>query len=153
MVTIRPPHDDNDALYDLRCALDTETTFMLAEPGERLGSRRRLSFQRVADADGMLVGVIDVHVLPWRRVEGRGHVVLGVRASHHRQGIGRALLQAAIDEARRRTMVRLELTTMVHNHAAIALYQSCGFEREGLRRASVVIDGTPVDEIYMGLVL
>ncbi|WP_158628283.1 GNAT family N-acetyltransferase [Actinomadura harenae] len=126
---------------------------MLAEPGERTLEPRQLSYQLVAEDEGLLVGVIDVLVRPWRRVEGRGHVILGVRASHHRRGIGRALLNAAIAEARRRSMHRLELTTMAHNDAAIALYRSCGFEHEGLRRASLVIDGRPIDEIYMGLLL
>ncbi|WP_084337500.1 GNAT family N-acetyltransferase [Actinomadura oligospora] len=94
-----------------------------------------------------------VQVLPWRRVQGRGHVVLGVRASHHRRGIGRALLHPAIDEARRRSIHRLELTTWVHNEAPIAPCRSWGFEREGLRHASLITDGQPIDEIYMGLVL
>ncbi|MFI6520964.1 GNAT family N-acetyltransferase [Spirillospora sp. NPDC050679] len=152
MVTIRWT-DDRDALLELRHALDRETKFMLAEPGERAEEPPRPSYRLVADDAGLLVGVVDVHVPRWRRVHGRGSLVLGVRASHHRRGVGRALLQAAIGEARHRRMHRLELTAMVHNKAAIALYRGCGFQIEGLRRASVVIDGRAVDEFYMGLVL
>lgn len=72
MVTIRPADNDTDALLELRCALDHETKFMLAEPGERQEELPRLSYRLVADDEGLLVGVIDVLMLPWRRVRGRG---------------------------------------------------------------------------------
>jgi len=41
----------------------------------------------------------------------------------------------------------------VHNIRAIALYENCGFEREGLKRHSLRIDGTYVDEYYMSKLL
>ncbi|WP_433145183.1 N-acetyltransferase family protein [Actinomadura nitritigenes] len=77
----------------------------------------------------------------------------GVRASHHGRGIGRGLLDAAIAEVRRRCMWRLELSTMTHNHVAWQLYAACGFEVEGLRRSSSRVDGEPVDEYYMAMLL
>jgi ribosomal protein S18 acetylase RimI-like enzyme len=48
-------------------------------------------------------------------------------------GIGRALLEAAMDAAREAGAVRIDLGTSVDDTAAIALYESCGFtnrERE-----------------------
>lgn len=133
--------------------LDTETTFMLAEPGERGNELPDQSYRFVADDGGQLVGVIDVFALRWRRARGRGAIVLGVRASAQGRGVGRGLLDAAIAEARRRQMWRLELSAMRHNQVAVRLYESCGFQVEGLRRSSVCVDGTFVDEVHMGLVL
>lgn len=48
------------------------------------------------------------------------------------EGIGRALLEAAMDAARDGGAVRIDLGTSVDDTAAIALYESCGFSnREG----------------------
>lgn len=83
----------------------------------------------------------------------RGYIVMGVLQSHIGRGHGRALLEAAIREAHRRNLRRLELTVQTRNTAALALYLSCGLKVEGLRRAAVRIDGADVDEYYMGLLL
>lgn len=154
MTTIRPPAEgEGDALAELRHALDAQTRFMLAEPGERGHELPDQSYRFVADDGGRLVGIIDVLALRWRRVRGRGAIVLGVRASAQRQGVGRGLLDAAIAEARRRRMWRLELSVMRHNSVALHLYEACGFEVEGVRRSSVCVEGEFVDEVYMGLIL
>uniref|UniRef100_UPI0020CE6181 GNAT family N-acetyltransferase n=1 Tax=Vibrio cholerae TaxID=666 RepID=UPI0020CE6181 len=41
---------------------------------------------------------------------------------------------------------RLELTVMQHNERAKRLYESCGFEVEGLKRHSLVVDGEYVND-------
>jgi hypothetical protein len=51
--------------------------------------------------------------------------------------------------ARANGLHRLELTVQVHNRRAIALYEKCGFEREGVKRHSLNIEGTFIDELYM----
>ncbi|HXV96431.1 MAG TPA: GNAT family N-acetyltransferase, partial [Gaiellaceae bacterium] len=43
------------------------------------------------------------------------------------QGMGRALLEAAMGEARTRGAARIDLNTSVEDLAAIALYESAGF--------------------------
>jgi ribosomal protein S18 acetylase RimI-like enzyme len=48
------------------------------------------------------------------------------------EGIGRALLEAAMAEAMRRGAARIDLNTSVDDVAAVSLYESCGFtNREG----------------------
>jgi ribosomal protein S18 acetylase RimI-like enzyme len=48
------------------------------------------------------------------------------------RGLGRALLEAAMDHARQRGAVRIDLNTSVEDVAARALYESAGFtNREG----------------------
>jgi RimJ/RimL family protein N-acetyltransferase len=44
---------------------------------------------------------------------------------------------------------RLELTVDVDNRRAIALYEKCGFEREGVKRRSRRIEGRYFDELSM----
>jgi ribosomal protein S18 acetylase RimI-like enzyme len=100
-----------------------------------------------------LAGYVEVTVLPFARARRTGYVVMGVRAAWAGQGIGKALLQAAAARARTQKLWRLELTVMTHNRRALVLYLGCGFEVEGLRRAAIDIDGTAVDEYYMGLLL
>lgn len=143
-VAIRLATDqDTDRLLDLQTALDHETTFMLMEPGERqrhtdLPGR---SYRVVAVDDERLVGHVSVTVQPYARTRHRGHIVMGIRASRTGQALGRLLLQNAISHARDHGLTRLELTVMIHNRAALALYTHCGFQVEGLRRGSVIIDG------------
>jgi RimJ/RimL family protein N-acetyltransferase len=156
---------DAAGLLDLQRALDRETRFMLLEPDERAddpadlrerlvrqASRADMSFTIVADKRRP-VGYVEVSVLPFRRCRRTGFLVMGVLASQGGRGLGRALLRAAADHARDRDMRRLELTVMRHNRRAFQLYLSAGFLVEGLRRAALEIDGTFVDEYYMGLLL
>jgi GNAT superfamily N-acetyltransferase len=56
---------------------------------------------------------------------------LFVRAEARGTGLGRAMVEAAIDRARARGCRRIELDTAEWNEPALALYRSCGF-RSGL---------------------
>ena len=47
--------------------------------------------------------------------------------------------------------MKLELHVFPWNEPAIALYESFGFEREGIRRGHYLRDGEPVDAILMAL--
>jgi ribosomal protein S18 acetylase RimI-like enzyme len=52
---------------------------------------------------------------------------LWVRPEHRGRGLGRALLEAAMDLARKHGATRIDLNTSVTDVAARALYESCGF--------------------------
>jgi ribosomal protein S18 acetylase RimI-like enzyme len=70
------------------------------------------------------------------------------------QGVGRALIQAALNEARTRLQVRRVLLGVnVTNAPAIALYEACGFERYAREAAYLVVDGVAHDEWQMVKVL
>jgi ribosomal protein S18 acetylase RimI-like enzyme len=47
-----------------------------------------------------------------------------------RSGLGRALVQAAIERARARECRRIELDTAESNEAALGLYRSAGFDND-----------------------
>src|SRR3954451_15206844 len=59
---------------------------------------------------------------------------LMVAADARRQGVGRALLEAAVEWARSAGIRKLELHVFPWNEPAIQLYERFGFEREGLRK-------------------
>ena len=68
-----------------------------------------------------------------------------------RQGIGEALLDEALSHARRVGVLQIVLTVTTSNLAACSLYRSRGFERFGLERDALFIDGTYFDEEHLAL--
>jgi RimJ/RimL family protein N-acetyltransferase len=75
---------------------------------------------------------------------------LMVARHHRRRGIGRALLEQAVEWARASGVEKLELHVFPHNEAAIRLYAAAGYRREGYRtRHYRRSDGSYVDAILM----
>jgi ribosomal protein S18 acetylase RimI-like enzyme len=74
---------------------------------------------------------------------------LGVAPSHRGEGLGRGLVVAAIEEARRRGARRLTLHVLGGNRGARDLYSSLGFVVEGVLRGEFLIDGRYVDDVLM----
>jgi putative acetyltransferase len=74
---------------------------------------------------------------------------LMVAKSHRRRGIGRALLERAVEWARSAGVTKLELHVFPYNEAAIRLYDSFGFRREGFRERHYRRNGELVDAVLM----
>jgi RimJ/RimL family protein N-acetyltransferase len=74
---------------------------------------------------------------------------LMVARDARRQGVGRALLQAAVEWARSASVRKLELHVFPWNDGAVALYEAFGFEREGFRKGHYHRAGEDVDAILM----
>lgn len=74
-----------------------------------------------------------------------------VDPAYRRQGIGRFLLQAVIDEAKNHGLSRVTLEVRKSNEPAQRLYQSVGFTIEGVRRGYYSDDGE--DALAMALAL
>ncbi|MCF1599201.1 GNAT family N-acetyltransferase [Streptomyces muensis] len=66
------------------------------------------------------------------------------------RGVGRALIRAAVEEARRRGARRLTLRVLGHNTPARKLYESEGFVVEGVLPEEFFLDGAYVDDVLMG---
>ena len=115
---------------------------------ERTGPRDHL----VAELDGLLVGYLrlgfptslasNAHV---RQIRG-----LAVAEEARGKGVGRALLRAAVEEARDQGARRISLHVLGHNTAARALYASEGFVVEGVQPEEFFLDGEYVDDVLMG---
>jgi RimJ/RimL family protein N-acetyltransferase len=74
---------------------------------------------------------------------------LMVSSESRRQGVGSALLEAAVEWARGAGIRKLELHVFPWNEPAIQLYEKFGFEREGLRKAHYSRGGDYVDAVLM----
>jgi ribosomal protein S18 acetylase RimI-like enzyme len=106
----------------------------------------------VAECDGRLVGFVRVvqpvpvpsgaHV---RQIQG-----LAVDPTERRRGLGRTLLDAALNEARRQGAHRITLRVLSVNTPARRLYESLGFVVEGVLPKEFLIDGVYVDDVLMG---
>jgi ribosomal-protein-alanine N-acetyltransferase len=59
---------------------------------------------------------------------------LAVSPERRRQGLGRRLLQAALRLAAKGGIVNILLEVRAGNAPAVSLYESCGFQRVGLRK-------------------
>lgn len=72
-----------------------------------------------------------------------------IHPEHRRRGLGRALLQEALERAGRLGLRRVNLSVNNDNLAAVRLYETVGFERYGLEPEAMSIDGQYFDFAYM----
>jgi putative acetyltransferase len=78
-------------------------------------------------------------------------MVVGQKVRH--KGIGLRLLVAAIERTKGLgKLCRIELIVTPWNEAAIHLYSSVGFEKEGLLRKAAKFRAEPHDMVLMSLV-
>jgi len=99
--------------------------------------------------DGTVVGRLSIGRDPHPASTHVADVGLMVAHDARRQGVGTALLRAAVDWARAAGIRKLELHVFPWNEAAIALYDAFGFEREGYRKGHYRRGGERVDAILM----
>ncbi len=162
--SVRRAHEHDAAgLLALRQLVFEETEFMLWEPAEfkdlEEDERRRITRLNstansacfVADDQGHIVGFLNATGGPVNRLRHSTTLALPVRRSHWRQGIGSGLLAEAVSWARTAGLIRVELTVHTTNQRALELYQRHGFEIEGTRRKSLLVNGRLVDEYLMSL--
>ena len=92
---------------------------------------KQTTFCWVAEVDGRLAGSLTL----WD-VVGEGEIAnVAVHPDFWRQGVGRALVQTALDKAAELGFPRVMLEVRASNEAAQTLYRSFGFEEDGRRRA------------------
>ena len=145
--------------------IDAETQFMMFEPDERPTTleeqrdeiRDILSRDNqtilVALKDDQLVGYIAGYGGRYKRNRQTVYIITGILQVFTSQGIGTRLFQELEQWAREKRIHRLELSVMVHNEAALSLYGKMGFEIEGRKKHSLLINNTHVDEYWMAKLL
>jgi RimJ/RimL family protein N-acetyltransferase len=160
-VIVRPARpSDADGLAELGQAVGSEPgSWLVTTNGWRDASdeRRYLRAIRrypnaavyVAEDDGVVVGRLSVARDQHPASRHVADLGLMVAASHRRRGVGTALLEAAVDWARRAGVRKLELHVFPWNKGAIALYDRFGFVREGYRRGHYRRGDEYVDAILM----
>jgi ribosomal protein S18 acetylase RimI-like enzyme len=105
----------------------------------------------VALDDGHVVGWADIRPSNAPAMRHCGTLGMGVLAAYRGQGLGRRLLDAVVSRAWNAGLERVELEVRLDNEPAIALYERTGFLREGLKVRGMLIDGSYVDMVQMGL--
>lgn len=152
-VTIRPVSvEDTEAIWRITQQEGVIET-ILALPSDRLEQRRealatlgRDEHWFVAEADGEVIGLAGLSV-GTGRLRHSGHIFLFVARGYHGRGVGTRLLETLLDVADRWLLLRrVELTVVADNERAWRLYERLGFEKEGLRKLSVISQGEIKDE-------
>ena len=87
------------------------------------------------------------------RVAHRASVSLTVARDYWGQGIGRGVMEALIAFARQTGLEVLQLEVRSDNTRAVALYEHLGFEKLGLYRNFMKVNGQGFDAWYMNLYL
>lgn len=140
IVAMRPDHLAAVMPYE-REMFGTEAWTESAYRSELADVRQR--YYVAAEIGGELVGWAGVMVLaPEAEI-----LTVGVVPTARRQGIGRALLAALIDEAVRRGATEIFLEVRVDNIGARAMYERDGFVEVGIRRG--YYDAGRVDAVVM----
>jgi ribosomal protein S18 acetylase RimI-like enzyme len=108
----------------------------------------------VAAFDGRrLVGNCDISrrtALDERHAGVLGIVVLD---GYRGRGLGRALMEMALAEARRVGVTLVELQVFANNYVAVALYERLGFKKVGTVPGKFIRRGQRIDEVKMYKVL
>jgi ribosomal protein S18 acetylase RimI-like enzyme len=149
---------DEEAL----AAIDRATWSSLTSPAPPPGRGWKFFDERTRPED-VVVALDDCEVVGYVRLqpasplESTSHVLqvngIAVDPARQRRGVGRALIDAAVIEARRRGARRLTLRVLGANEGARQLYQSAGFVVEGILREQFLLDGVYVDDVFMALEL
>jgi ribosomal protein S18 acetylase RimI-like enzyme len=156
-LSIRPAREeDGDALVEV----DRATWSTLTSPGPRPGpdaefwsARTRPENALVAEREGGVVGYVKIEHPTELAASDHVWAITGLAVDPHVQGggAGRALMEAVIDEARRRGGRRLTLRVFAANDRARRLYERLGFEVEGVLRGEFHVGGDYVDDVLMAL--
>ena len=103
----------------------------------------------VCEEDKELIGFVAGHRGVSRRQAHLIYIAMGVLQAWVGRGIGRSLLETLEEWAQSKGLQRLELMVNCNNGRAIRLYENFGFEREGVKRHALRIDGQYIDAFYM----
>jgi RimJ/RimL family protein N-acetyltransferase len=157
----RAVQEDGAKLIELRHQLFAETSNMLWEPEEfvqtaedeskriaRLNTRHN-SLVLIAEEGSTPIGVLTAIGGEVRRLRHSTTLALGVSKSHWGRGAATQLVVQALEWAKSSALRRVELTVHTTNLRAVNVYLKCGFQVEGLRRCSLLVNGEYVNEYLM----
>ena len=135
---------DARAVRDIMQRTHAETDYLLSYPDEQsvddeqearsLAETERSDneVELVAVVDGRIVGSAGVTAVGGRRkLAHRARFGISVLKDYWGMGIGRVVMEASIDCARRAGYTQLELDVVAGNVRAVSLYRRAGFEEYG----------------------
>ena len=155
---------DTECFFNMMCRLDEETDYMMYEPGERRErtkspDRLRSVIEAAESGGDFLLGAVkedgDIVGFLWaergtlKRISHTAYIVTGIRSAYRRQGIGTEFFRRLDEWAKENGIIRLELTVETPNAAAKSLYEKQGFAVEGIKKKTMKVNGSYVDEYCM----
>lgn len=99
-----------------------------------------------------IIGLVNVRPYETSRDKDNATVGITVKKSYWSKGIGRRLMNKAIEFFNKSTLHRLELLVVKDNERAVHLYRSLGFEEEGTLKEFHKIDDKYYDVLAMSIV-
>lgn len=154
--------EDAENLIGLIKQVESESDFMLLEAGERKTTpeQQRKQLERIEQQrnstifvaqqeQGKLVGYLMAIGGSVRKTQHSAYLVIGLLEDYRSRSIGTNLFQRLEEWAINSNISRLELTVVTQNEAAIALYMKTGFEIEGIKRKTLMVQGEFYDEYCM----
>jgi RimJ/RimL family protein N-acetyltransferase len=158
--------EDAEIFISLVKRVESEAEFMLMGAGERKTTpeqqRKQLEHIKqqsnstifVAEQEnGKLVGYLIAIGGSVKRTKHSAYLVIGILEYYRGRGIGTSLFQRLEEWAINSTISRLELTVVTKNEAGIALYKKSGFEVEGIKGKSLMVDDEFFNEYLMSKLL
>ena len=153
--------------WELLNRLDTETDYMMYEPNERKAKTtvqelkldiqdnviQGFDFLQVATENDKIVGYIRAERGKFERNFHTAYIVIGILKKYRGKGIGTTFFNNLDLWAKTNNIVRLELTVECCNNTSKNLYEKNGFKIEGIRKKSMFVAGSFVDEFYMAKIL
>ena len=151
--------DANNYLHML-LNLDNETKFMMFESGERstdINNIKNIIKESIDGNNLILVAIENENIIGFlslergvpKRIRHTGYIVIGIRSNFRGMGIGSKLFSKLDEWVMKNNVTRIELSVICSNTVAKHLYEKNGFEVEGVRKNSMIIDGKYVDEFTM----
>ncbi len=107
----------------------------------------------VALVNGDVVGWCDISSKHRPVFVHSGILGMGLINEYRGKGIGKALIQTTLSNAKEIGLTRVELEVREQNSRAIELYKKFGFVIEGMKRNSTLINGVYENDLVMGLLL
>ncbi|MGN0762155.1 MAG: GNAT family N-acetyltransferase [Aristaeellaceae bacterium] len=160
-----PTPEDAPEMLRYLVGIGGETEFVLAYPEERqdMTVEQEAAFIRrmvesddvlflVCEVEGQLAGCCQVDFNHRMKTAHRASVGVGLWKAYWSLGIGTAMFEELIAEARRRSVMLLELEFIEGNSRARALYEKMGFRVTGMHPDAIRLrDGSLRSEYLMQL--
>jgi RimJ/RimL family protein N-acetyltransferase len=165
MVIREVNNEDAEGLVRLIKQVESDSQYMLFEAGERNiepeQQVKRIEAMKkdgkstifVAEEKDELIGYLIVMGGNAIRNKHSVYLVIGILSQYRGVGVGTKLFEELEKWAMKHEIHRLELSVVTRNEAGLRLYKKMGFEIEGTKRHSLLIDGEFADEYYMSKLL
>lgn len=168
-IIIRNPEANNkdaEQLLEHVGKTNEETDFLIREPDEfnftiekqknfiRARINSEINLFIVAEIDGDIIGSCTLSGSSLRREKHKVDLGISIQKNYWGLGIGRKLIEIAIDWAKENNIKKVTLKVDSTNYRAVSLYINLGFEIEGrLEKDKYMSDGVYRSSYLMGLII